>query len=38
MTLEMAPLQEEPAWEGDYYDQAKNHRDWRDREDRQRCR
>jgi hypothetical protein len=34
----MAPLQDEPALEGDYRDQAQNHRDWRDRKDRKRCR
>src|ERR1700734_2634113 len=35
--LGMAPMQDEPALEGDYHDQAQNHRDWRDREDRKRC-
>ena len=38
VTLAMSPLREEPAFEGDYYDQAQNHRDGRDREDGQRCR
>jgi hypothetical protein len=34
----MALLQQEPALEGDYHDQAQNHRDWGDREDEQRRR
>ena len=36
--LEIVLLQQEPTLEGDYHDQAQNHRDWRDREDGQRRR